>query len=89
MKEKITTAVQTETGEIPVINMQDFQEVDMSDKLNLLMAAINKINTNMHLKLDSLKKVVEDKKEGIVPKVEKLTKNQEELLARVDDMEKT
>ena len=43
-----------EEKEIPVIHMKDFSEVDMEEKLNLLMVAINKVNTNLHLKMESL-----------------------------------
>ena len=40
-----------EVIEIPVIKMEDFQQVNMNEKLDLLMSAINKINTNFHYKL--------------------------------------
>lgn len=40
--------------QIPVINMEDFEVVDMNDKLNLLTSAINKINTTFHLKFEEL-----------------------------------
>ena len=43
--------VQTADFEVPVIDMDDFERVGMNNKLNLLMAAINKVNTNFHLKI--------------------------------------
>ena len=64
-----STGIQTELTEIPVINMQDFESVNADDKLNLLMAAINKINTNMYLKFDFLKKVLADEKDGVLPQL--------------------
>ena len=73
--------------EIPVINMEDFEVVDTNDKLNLLMAAINKINTNFHYKFDALKKDISDDTKGIMPHLKKLEKQQEELQARMDDWE--
>ena len=42
--------------DIPVVPMDDFAVVDINDKLNLLMAAINKINTKMHIKFESVQK---------------------------------
>ena len=38
----------SQLAEVPVIRMEDFQQVDMNEKLDLLMSAINKINTNFH-----------------------------------------
>ena len=40
--------------EVPVIKMKDFSAVDMEEKLNLLMVAINKINTSFHHKFEEL-----------------------------------
>ena len=40
--------------EIPVIKMQDFSSVNTDEKLNLIMVAINKINTNFHHKFDEM-----------------------------------
>ena len=33
-------------AEVPVVSMSDFEVVDLNNKLNLLMSAINKVNTN-------------------------------------------
>ena len=55
-------------SEIPVVSMEDFKVVDMNDKLNLLMASINKINTNFHHhKFESLTKILSDEVEGVYP----------------------
>ena len=76
-----------ELTEIPVINMELFKQVDANEKLDLLMAAINKINTNFHYKFDSLNKVIMDDKEGILCRLKSSEKNIEELQARMDDFE--
>ena len=44
--------------ELAIISMSDFEVVNMDDKLNLLMSAINKINTTFHHKFESLNKKV-------------------------------
>ena len=46
--------------EIPVIKMNDFEAVGMDEKLNLLMVAINKINTMFHHKFEDLNKQMND-----------------------------
>ena len=46
--------VEEEIEEIPVIEMKDFAVVDMDEKLNLIMVAINKINTSFHHKFEEL-----------------------------------
>ena len=76
-----------EVVEIPVINMDDFKVVNLDDKLNLLMAAINKINTNFHYKFDALNRLITDGKSGILMRVKALEKDHEELTARLDDLE--
>ena len=43
---------QSSKKEVPVIHMTDFSAVDMEEKMNLLMIAINKINTNFHHKFE-------------------------------------
>ena len=59
----------------------------MDDKLNLLMAAINKINTNFHYKFDELQKVISNDEDGILSWLTTVERLQEELTARVDDFE--
>ena len=84
----------------PIINMKDFIEVDMDEKLNLLMSAINKVNTNLHLKMENLQKAVMDPKEGISARVTEcendvttikkvLNDEQEGALPRLRDAEST
>ena len=51
--------------EVPVIEIKDFTSVDMEEKLNLLMVAINKINTNFHHKFEALNNKLNDPKKGI------------------------
>ena len=73
--------------EAPVINMNDFKEVNDGDKLNLLMVVINKINTNFHHKFDALSKLIMDDKDGILLKITAMQKVQEEVLVRLEDLE--
>ena len=73
--------------EIPVISMEDFKQVQTDNKLNLLMVAINKINTNFHYKFDAIRKEMSDDKIGINPRIKLLEQHQDEMLARIDDME--
>ena len=76
--------------EIPVINMKDFEEVDVGDKLNLLMAAINKINTNFtnfYHRFDALKKQLTDNSTSLSSRVDVVEKFEEEYGARIDELE--
>ena len=75
-----------EPVEIPVINMVDFTTVDMDDKLNLLMAAINKINTTFYHKFEDLSTVLTDE-DGIVPRITDIETKQEEHESRLDGLE--
>ena len=83
---KTTRAVQVEL-EVPVVNMEDFEVVDLGDKLNLLMAAINKINTNLHLKNEDLQKQIQVGETKVVKEFAKIEKVHEEMAARIDDLE--
>ena len=78
---------QKQIVEIPVVNMEDFKAVDANDKLNLIMAAINKINTNFHYKIDALNTKLSNEKDGITPCLTKLEDAYEEYSALVDDLE--
>ena len=73
--------------EIPVINIKHFKQVDQGEKLDLLMAAINKINTNFHYKFDSLNKQITNEKDGILSRLKNVEKGVEEMQARIDDFE--
>ena len=72
--------------EVPVVNMADFEVVDANDKLNLLMAAINKINTNFHYKMEDLNHIMK-KDKGVLNRLSSMETNVQELQARVDDSE--
>ena len=78
-------STQTEEKEIPVINMDHFKEVESGDKLDLLMAAINKINTTFHHKFENLKQSIT--KDGKTSKLQEIENTQQELQARIDDLE--
>ena len=78
--------------------MSDFQQVDMNEKLDLLMLAINKINTNFHLKFDKLNEKISDEQQKILPRLidaeanitelkEKLTDEHQGILPRLIDAE--
>ena len=73
--------------EVPVVNMEDFEIVNMDDKLNLLMPAINKINTNFHHKFEAMEKQMAMQFANITSRVAAVETSYEEVLARVDDME--
>ena len=81
----------TRSRDIPVMSMKYFQEVQLDDKLDLLMATINKINTNFHFKFEDLHKELESTIKGVcnyvLPKVISLEKTCEEMQARLEDME--
>ena len=87
-KEKHTAAEPRQAvKDIPVIKMKDFEIVNLDDKLNLLMSAINKINTNFHIKLDSVKKELLSKTTALQPRISALETLNQELTTRVDDLE--
>ena len=55
--------------EVPVINIKNFSAVDMEEKLNLLMVAINKINTNFHLKFEEWNKRLYTGDDAVVTRI--------------------
>ena len=73
--------------EIPIMEMHNFEIVDMNDKLNLLMAAINKVNTSFHYTLDSLKIQLAKDTAKTEPRLAALEQKCEVLDARLDDHE--
>ena len=75
--------------EVPVINMEDFQKVDINDKLDLLMAAINKINTNFHYKFTELSKKLTDEEQGALPRLHDVEVSVSEIQDRLDTLEAT
>ena len=52
-----------------VIKMDDFAAVNMEEKLNLLMVAINKINTNFHNKFKDMYKKIFDDVNAVEPRI--------------------
>ena len=79
----------SEIKEIPVINITDFQQVDMNEKLDLLMSAINKIYTNFHLKFESLNTKLTDEQVGLSPRLVDAENNITDLQTRVDSLEES
>ena len=85
--------------EHPVIEMKDFEAVTSTDeKLNLIMVAINKINTNFHHKFKAVNKQLHEGEDAIVPQLKNcksalekchkvLNNEQEGLLPRMRDAE--
>ena len=80
--------------------MNDFSTVNMDEKLNLLMVAINKMNTNFHHKLDDLNKQLNEGDNAIVTRLatcetaiktfeETLNDEQEGALPRLWDPEQS
>ena len=63
--------VKKKDKEYPVIDMGDFSEGDMDLKLNLLMIAINKINTGFHLKFEKLDRQLNSTTDGLITRVKK------------------
>ena len=73
--------------DIPVISMKDFQQVDMNEKLDLLMSAINKINTNFHIKLEEINTKISDEHQGLTPRLHDAEVCITELQTRMDNLE--
>ena len=59
-----------ELPEIPIIKMKDFSVVDMNEKLNLIMVAINKMNTNFHHKFEDFNRQLNDGDSSIIKRLE-------------------
>ena len=57
--------------EIPVVKMSEFAPADMDEKLNYLMAAINKVNTNLHYKLQETKDEITQDMATFEPRIKK------------------
>ena len=71
--------------EVPVIAMTDFSAVNMEEKLNLLMVAINKINTNFHHKFEELHKELNDPISGMGQKIKKCVERITDLEEALED----
>ena len=58
--------------------MAPFQQANVEDKLILMMAAINKINTYFYYKFNSLQKQLTNDVDGVIPTmkvIKRTTKN--------------
>ena len=58
-----------------IIEMKDFMQVSNGEKLNLLMFAINKINTSCQYKLDKITQALTCEEEGIFPRLHECEQN--------------
>ena len=74
-----------ENKEMPIIAMGDFEAVDMNEKLNLLMVAINKMNTNFHHKFKELNNEINDPTAGMKAKLESYAANIKEIYESLED----
>ena len=86
---KLSQTTQTEEAQIPVVGMHEFEVVDFGEKLNLLMSAINTINTSLHMQIADVKNDLKTNFDRLFPRVRAVKKAQQELQVRVDDMEAT
>ena len=79
-----------ETEEIPiksVVNMNDFIQVEGDEKLNLLMMAINKINTTFQYRMDKVVAVLADEEDGVFPRLRDAERDIDEFRTRIGDLE--
>ena len=84
----VDCSTQTPTDkEVPIVSMEDFEVVDLNDKLNLLMPSMNKINTNFHHRFESLSKQMGNEKEGLIGRITLTEHFLAEIQARMDDVE--
>ena len=73
----------SQTVDKPVVNMEDFETVGTDEKLNLLMSAINKINTSFHMKIENLERKITNEVNSLSPKITVIESAVEELQARI------
>ena len=73
--------------EILVVPLDNFEIIGMDDKLNLLVSAINKMNTKFHNKLDELQKKLTKQVLAFEPHITAMEMKYETLLGSVDDLE--
>ena len=91
---KDTSHKEDQLEEMPVIDMQHFKMVGENDKLDLLMAAINKINTNFYYKMEDIRTRLLGETDGVITKldniqskIEKLERDAEVDEARIENLE--
>ena len=52
-----------------IMNMKDFMQVSESEKLNLIMVAINKVNINLMNKMSVIETALLDEEDGVFPRL--------------------
>ena len=70
-----------------VVNMNDFLQVEGEEKLNLMMFAINKINTTFQYKLDGMTNILTDEEDGVFPRLRECEREIDEYKDRIDGLE--
>ena len=76
--------------EIPiksVVNMNDFLQVEGEEKVNLVMMAINKINTTFQCKLDRVASVLIDEEDGVFPRLRDCEREVDNYSDRINKLE--
>ena len=71
----------------PVVDMKDFVQVEGDGKLDLMMMAINKINTSFHYKLDRFTSVLTDEEDGVFPRMRDCERDLDEFRDRINVLE--
>ena len=72
--------------EIPVIDMEYFRQVGHGDKLDLIMAAINKVNTTFYHKLEEVQRKLSDQDTGLIPRLQKVEEWMEDSKVKIDQI---
>ena len=78
------------TEEIPiklVVDMKDFLQVGGEEKLNLMMMAINKINTTFQYRLDKMTEVLTDEEDGVFPRLRECEQEIDGYKERIETLE--
>ena len=76
--------------EIPiksVVNMNDFIQVEDGEKLNLLMVAINKMNTTFQYKTDQIMLSLTDEEDGVFPRLRECESDIDDFRTRIEKLE--
>ena len=76
--------------EIPiksVVNMNDFIQVEDGEKLNLLMVAINKMNTTFQYKTDQIMLSLTDEEDGVFPRLRECESDIDDFCTRIEKLE--
>ena len=70
-----------------VVNMNDFVQVSEAEKLNLLMMAINKINTSFQYKIEKFTTALVDEEDGVFPRLREVETDMDNMRTRIADLE--